>query len=115
MALLSFLVRRLLMMIPVLLGMSIIVFSLIHLVPGDPARVMLGLTATPENIHTLREQMGLDDPLWKQYIHWLWNLLQGDLGMSLRTGHPVPAGAIPWIVMTSQRFYNIRVLYLGFG
>jgi peptide/nickel transport system permease protein len=89
MSLLSFLVRRLLMMIPVLFGMSIIVFSLIHLVPGDPARVMLGLTATPDNIHTLRQQMGLDDPLWKQYAHWLWNLLHGDLGTDFRSHEPL--------------------------
>lgn len=89
MALISFLGRRLLMMIPVLLGMSVLVFSLIHLVPGDPARVMLGLTATPENIATLREQMGLNDPLWKQYLTWLGNLLRGDLGTDFRSKEPL--------------------------
>ncbi len=89
MALLTFILKRLIMMIPVLFGMSILVFSLIHLVPGDPARVMLGLTATPENIQTLREEMGLNDPLWRQYVDWAWNLLHGDLGTDFRSHEPL--------------------------
>src|SRR4051812_10311766 len=76
-------------MIPVLFGMSLLVFSLIHLVPGDPARVMLGLTATPQNIATLRQQLGLDDPLYIQYPHWAWNLLHGDLGTDFRSHEPL--------------------------
>src|SRR5262245_36871404 len=62
---LIFVLKRLLITIPVLIGMSMLVFSLIHLVPGDPAQVMLGLTATPENIATIHRQLRLDDPLWK--------------------------------------------------
>lgn len=89
MTLLNFILKRLIMMVPVLFGMSIFVFSLIHLVPGDPARVMLGLTASPENIQTLREDMGLNDPLWKQYVSWGWNLLHGDLGTDFRSHEPL--------------------------
>jgi peptide/nickel transport system permease protein len=89
MALLTFILKRLMMMIPVLFGMSILVFSLIHLVPGDPARVMLGLTATPENIQTLREEMGLNDPLWRQYGDWAWKVLHGDLGTDFRSHEPL--------------------------
>jgi peptide/nickel transport system permease protein len=86
---LIYIVKRLLITIPVLIGMSLLVFSLIHLVPGDPARVMLGLTATPENIATLHRQLGLDDPLWQQYLNWLWNLLHGDLGTDFRSHEPL--------------------------
>jgi peptide/nickel transport system permease protein len=86
---LIYIARRLLISVPVLIGMSMLVFALIHLVPGDPARVMLGLTATPENIATLRRQLGLDEPLWQQYLTWLWNLLQGDLGTDFRSHEPL--------------------------
>jgi peptide/nickel transport system permease protein len=86
---LVFIAKRLLITIPVLIGMSLLVFSLIHLVPGDPARVMLGLTATPQNIATLRRQLGLDDPLWQQYLRWLWKLLHGDMGTDFRSHEPL--------------------------
>lgn len=89
MGILVFVVKRLLITIPVLIGMSLLVFSLIHLVPGDPARVMLGLTATPENVATLHQQLGLDDPLWRQYATWLGNVLHGDLGTDYRSHEPL--------------------------
>jgi peptide/nickel transport system permease protein len=62
---------------------------LIHLVPGDPAQAMLGLTATPQNIATLRNQLGLDDPLWRQYVTWVWHLLHGNLGTDFRSHEPL--------------------------
>jgi len=86
---LFFVLKRLLITIPVLIGMSLLVFSLIHLVPGDPARVMLGLTATPENVATLHQQLGLDDPVWRQYLTWLGNILHGDLGTDYRSHEPL--------------------------
>ena len=89
MGILFFVLKRLLITIPVLIGMSLLVFSLIHLVPGDPARVMLGLTATPENVATLHEQLGLDDPIWRQYLTWLGNVLHGDLGTDYRSHEPL--------------------------
>lgn len=89
MGIIVYIIKRLLVTIPVLFGMSILVFSLIHMVPGDPARVMLGLTATPENIKTLRDQLGLDRPLWQQYLDWLWKLLHGNLGTDFRSHEPL--------------------------
>jgi peptide/nickel transport system permease protein len=84
-----FLVRRLLLTIPVLLGVATLVFSLIHLVPGDPAQAMLGDSAAPEDIAELRERLGLDRPLYAQYGAFLKGLSRADLGVSLRTNQSV--------------------------
>ena len=86
---LRFLARRLLLTLPVLLGVATLVFSLIHLIPGDPAQAMLGDTASPEEIAELRQRLGLDRPLPEQYTSFLAGLVRGDLGMSLRTSQPV--------------------------
>lgn len=86
---LSFLARRLLLTVPVLFGVATLVFSLIHLVPGDPAQAMLGEGAAPEDIAQLRTRLGLDRPLLAQYGSYLKGLAQGDLGTSLRTQQPV--------------------------
>src|SRR5689334_23614064 len=75
-----FLLRRLALTIPTLLAMSVFVFLLIRLVPGDPVRTMLGFRATPENVATIRHQLHLDEPLLTQYRDWLSGLLHGDLG-----------------------------------
>ncbi|MCA1563560.1 MAG: ABC transporter permease [Acidobacteria bacterium] len=88
---LRFLVRRLLFTIPVLLGVATLVFSLIHLVPGDPAESMLGDGASLEDIQALRERLGLDRPLIEQYGDYLGGLARGDLGTSLRYSTPVTA------------------------
>jgi peptide/nickel transport system permease protein len=71
---------RILLTIPTLLAMSAFVFALIHLVPGDPVRTMLGFRATDENVRVIRHQLGLDRPLVSQYFSWLNGLLHGDLG-----------------------------------
>jgi peptide/nickel transport system permease protein len=84
-----FVVRRLVLSIPILLLVSIMVFGLIHLIPGDPARVILGQEATPEAIAGLRRELGLDRPLVIQYLTWLGNVLRGDLGRSLADRTPV--------------------------
>jgi peptide/nickel transport system permease protein len=86
---LSFLARRLALTIVVLLGVATLVFSLIHLVPGDPAQAMLGEGAAPEDIAQLRGRLGLDRPLLEQYAAYMRGLLRGDLGTSLRTQQPV--------------------------
>jgi peptide/nickel transport system permease protein len=85
----SFLARRLLLAVPVLLGVATLVFSLIHMIPGDPAQAMLGETASPADIAALRGKLGLDRPLLEQYGAFLGGLARGDLGTSLRTGEPV--------------------------
>ena len=79
----AYLRRRLVQMIPVLIGVSLIAFYMIHLIPGDPARNMLGPRATPERIAALRHELGLDQPLWIQYGRFLAGVVHGDFGRSL--------------------------------
>src|SRR3990170_4659649 len=86
---LRYLIRRLLLTIPVLLGVATLVFALIHFIPGDPAQAMLGEGASPDDIAQLRQRLGLDRPLLVQYGSFLQGLLRGDLGVSLRNDQPV--------------------------
>ena len=86
-----FIARRLLLTVPVLVGVATLVFSLIHLVPGDPVEAMLGESASRQDVATLRQQLGLDRPLYVQYGAFLRGAAIGDLGRSLRTGQPVTA------------------------
>ncbi len=86
---LRYLLKRILMLIPVLLGVSLFVFVVMHLFAGDPARVMLGQHATNEQVEALRESMGLNDPIYVQFAHFLSDLLHGDFGRSLMTRAPV--------------------------
>lgn len=88
-AVIRFLVRRVLLTVPVLLGVATLVFSLMHLVPGDPAQAMLGDGASPQDIAELRTNLGLDRPLPAQYAAFLRSAVTGDLGKSFRTGQPV--------------------------
>jgi peptide/nickel transport system permease protein len=88
---LSYLTGRLLSLVPVLLVVAVVVFLLIHVTPGDPARVLLGQDATPEQVQNLRHEMGLDRPLYVQFILWLGRALHGDLGLSLFQHIPVVA------------------------
>ncbi len=84
-----FLFRRFLQMLLALLGVSVVVFALMHIVPGDPVRVALGTRFDEELYNSLRERMGLDRPLVEQYVSWLGRALSGDLGVSFRNGQPV--------------------------
>jgi ABC-type dipeptide/oligopeptide/nickel transport system permease component len=84
-----FLIRRLLLTLPVLLGVATFVFLLIHLVPGDPVQAMLGESASPADIAEMRTRLGLDRPLLTQYAAFLGGVARGDLGSSLRTNQPV--------------------------
>ncbi|MEH7480231.1 ABC transporter permease [Neobacillus drentensis] len=85
----KFLVRRLLLTIPILFLVSVLTFSLIHLIPGDPARVILGQEATPEAYQSLRAELGLDKPIVVQYFTWLGHVLTGNLGISITDRVPV--------------------------
>jgi peptide/nickel transport system permease protein/nickel transport system permease protein len=88
----SFIINRLVMLVPVLAGISLITFTLLQLVPGDPAEVYLRLSRMPptdEAIAMIRAEMGLDRPLYVQYLDWLWNVLHLDFGKSFVTGKPV--------------------------
>jgi peptide/nickel transport system permease protein len=82
-------VSRLLSALPILLIVSLITFAMIHLIPGDPAAAIAGLSATPEQIAHIRHDLGLDQPLATQFVRWYGNLLHGDLGRSLLLGQPV--------------------------
>lgn len=84
-----FVERRLLLAIPVLLAMSAFVFLMIHLVPGDPVRTMLGFRATPENVATVRRQLGLNHSLFTQYMQWMGGIAHGDLGQDFISHTPV--------------------------
>lgn len=77
-----YLVRRVLQTIPVLIGISIIVFLLVRIIPGDPARAMLGTRATPELIARMHSQFGLDKPIWQQYMDFLGSVIRGQFGVS---------------------------------
>jgi peptide/nickel transport system permease protein len=84
-----YIIKRFLTIVPVLLGVSILVFGFIRLIPGDPATVMLGERATPESVARVREQLGLDKPIYEQYLLYLSKALRGDLGASVLRQEPV--------------------------
>ena len=85
----GYIAKRLLAAIPVLFGLSVIVFLIMAMIPGDPATAILGSYATPENVASLNEALGLDRPLPQQYLIWLGNILQGDFGRSYALNRPV--------------------------
>ena len=87
----QFLVKRLLGAVPVAFGVSLLAFSMTHLTPGDPVSIMLGERATAEDVTRLREQLGLDEPFYVQYVTFVGRALRGDLGTSIRSGQPVLA------------------------
>ena len=84
-----YVVRRLLLLVPVLLGVSVIIFMVLHLSPGDPAEIMLGSQATQADLERLRAELGLTEPLYVQYVHWLGLVVRGDLGRSIWMKRPV--------------------------
>lgn len=85
----QYIIRRFLQMIPITLGILTLVFSLIHLIPGDPAIQIAGEGARPEDVAAVRKALGLDQPLWSQYVHYLGRVAHGDLGRSFRTNESV--------------------------
>ncbi|MGO6697597.1 ABC transporter permease, partial [Rhizobium leguminosarum] len=89
MPLLRLITRRLLQLIGVLAGISLVTFLLVHMAPGDPARLLAGERASAETIAAIRSQYGLDLPLWRQFLTYLANLTSGDIGLSLRFQRPV--------------------------
>ena len=77
---LAYAIRRIFILIPTLLGVSVLVFLMLHLTPGDPAELLLGERATDEALHQIREHLGLNEPLYVQYGMFLKRLMKGDLG-----------------------------------
>lgn len=99
---LQYIGKRLLHLIPVLLGMTFIVFMIIRLIPGDPAQVILGQQATAEAIAALNEKLGLNEPWYIQYFNYLGGLLTFDLGESLRTGVEISKEVWPYLAATME-------------
>lgn len=86
---LAYILRRLLMLLPVLIGVSIVIFVALRVIPGDVAATILGTDATPETLAQLRKDFGLDLPIYEQYLQWMGGVLTGDFGESMRTGKEV--------------------------
>jgi len=95
-----YIIKRILYMIPILFGVSLMVFSMLYLIPGDPARMMLGQSASPEAVEQLRDKLGFNDPFIIQYGAWLLDVLKGDLGTSITMRIPVTAFLIPKLLNT---------------
>jgi peptide/nickel transport system permease protein len=98
----SYTVRRIGLLIPVLIGMTLVVFSIIRAIPGNPAQVILGQRATQEAIEKLTQQLGLDQPWYLQYFDYVGGLLTGDLGQSIRTGAQISQEMTPYLAATME-------------
>ena len=85
----KYIIKRLLLLIPVLIGVSLVVFVMLEITPGDPARQLAGSDASEEAVEQLREEMGLNDPAPTRFIRYIWNACHGDLGKSYTTKAPV--------------------------
>lgn len=114
-----YLLRRLLLTVPVLFGVTIAVFLIMALIPGDPALAILGAYATPENVAKLKEELGLDKGLVEQYLVWLGNLTEGDLGRSYSLDRPVAAEVVerlgPTFLLAGSALLLSTVFGLGGG
>ncbi|MGF9816500.1 ABC transporter permease [Brevibacillus agri] len=107
--------KRLLSLLGTLLGVSVLIFLMVHLIPGDPATQILGQFATPEAISQMRASLGLDQPLWQQYASFLGRLLTGDLGTSLFTGESVWEQIVARFPITMQLAVLSVVIAAIFG
>jgi ABC-type dipeptide/oligopeptide/nickel transport system permease component len=112
---LRFLARRIVLTIPVLFGVATLVFSLIHLIPGDPARAMLGESASDADVAQLRSRLGLDRPLIEQYGMFLSGAVRGDFGRSLRTGEPVTTQILDRMPATIELAGAAMLVAIGFA
>ena len=114
-----FLTRRLLLLVPVTFGVLTLVFSLVHLIPGDPVEIMLGEGASAADMDNLRHQLGLDRPLPVQYWNYVRNLLRGDLGTSISYGEPVAAliaeRLLPTLLLTAASMLVALMIALPAG
>lgn len=112
---LSYVIRRILMLIPVLFGMTIVVFSIIRAIPGDPAQIILGQRATKEAIAELTKKLGLDQPWYIQYIEYIKDLLTGDLGESIRTNSQISQEIWPYLAATIELSIVAMIIAIFLG
>ncbi len=108
----QYIIRRVLQMIPITLGILTLVFSLIHLIPGDPAASIAGEGARPQDILAIRKALGLDKPLWEQYVNYLGSIAHGDLGRSFRTNESVSKEILARYPATIQLAFGSMVVAL---
>jgi peptide/nickel transport system permease protein len=111
----AYVLRRLLMLVPVLFGVSLAVFMLLHLTPGDPARMVAGMNATEEQVEEVRHSLGLDESLPRQYMTYVGRLLQGDLGRSLATNRTVTSELWPRYLATMQLTLAAMTIAVSIG
>ncbi|XQY90578.1 ABC transporter permease [Metabacillus sp. HB246100] len=111
----SYSVRRVFSLIPVLFGMTLVVFAIIRAIPGDPAQVILGQKATKEAIATLTAELGLDKPWYIQYVDYIKALLAGDLGTSLRTRGPINEEIWPYLAATIELTIVAMIIAIFIG
>lgn len=111
----SYILRRLVLAVPVLLIVGIVVFALVHLAPGDPASVILGPDATTEQIDQLRDQLGLNDPLYIQFLNWIGGVVRLDFGESLFLGVPVLEALVNRLQITTLLTLYALVLSIVIG
>ena len=97
-----YILQRVIFMIPVALAVSFMAFMLIHLIPGDPARVLLGEDATPQSVAALQQQLGLNKPLLLQFVLWLWQAVHGNLGESIMLQQPVTQALMQRLPVTIE-------------
>lgn len=112
---LSYTIKRLLSLIPVLLGLALIVFFIIRAIPGNPAQIILGQLATEEAVEALSKQLGLDQPWYTQFFHYLGGLLTGDLGESIRTKSPINEEIWPFLAATAELAFCAMLIAIVIG
>jgi len=108
-------IGRLYQLLPVLFGVSIIVFAIIHLIPGDPAQVILGEQASAEAIEKFKTEVGLDLPLYQQYFNFVLQIIQGDLGTSLLSGKPIIQEIVPYLAATAELTFVAMIFAIVVG
>ncbi|ADI00752.1 ABC transporter permease [Salisediminibacterium selenitireducens] len=109
-------IRRIFQTIPVLIGVTLVVFLMMHLIPGDPAQIIAGERADPEQVEQLRDRLGLNDPLYIQYGSFVTDAAQGDLGNSLRNGRPISSEIFDnriWVTLELAIYSTILSVFMG--
>src|SRR5918999_1219878 len=112
---LRFVVRRLLLLVPILLGLSILLFLWVRALPGGPAVALLGERATPEAVEEINELYGFNQPLFVQYFTWAGRLLSGDFGQSIQTRAPVIEEFLRRLPATLELSFLAIIIAVGIG
>lgn len=110
-----YIIKRLIQAVPVIFLVTVLTFSLVHLTPGDPAIMRAGDNATPEQVEAIREAMGLNEPVHRQYLKWVTGVMRGDMGTSLQDGRPVFSTLIQRLPATMRLVLASFVVSIGIG